>query len=133
MKRTRILALTVTLGACASVGGMRSAPLTEGVPRTFAAGHTTVLNASREAVVEAGLAIDEVRQVNDRTWMIIAKKGASGFTWGELVRVVVQEESPSETMVRVYTQRRMATNVTAKGDYSDTIFQIIDVKLKAGG
>ena len=123
----------IVLSACATTGGMRSAPLAQGTPRTFSAEYDKVLKASREAVVEAGLAIEEVTKVNEQTWMIIGKKGASGFTWGELVRVVVEQTAPTETTVRVYTQRKLATNITAKGDYSDAILSNIELKLKVGG
>ena len=116
--------------ACATTGGMKSAPITEGVSRSFQGDYDRVLSAARESVVDAGLDIDEVSKVDDKTWMIIAKKGASAWSWGELVRVVVQETGPAETSVRVLTERRMATNVAAKGDYSKSIFSGMEFKLK---
>ena len=61
--------------------------------------------------------------------MIVAKKGTSAWSWGELVRVVVQKSASDRTTVRVLSRRRMATNVTAKGDYSDTIFSNIELAL----
>jgi len=59
--------------------------------------------------------------------MIVAKKGMSAWSWGELVRVVVQELSNDRVAVRVLSKRRMATNVTAKGDYSEAIFSSIEM------
>ena len=109
---------------------MRNAPVDEGVAQTFHGDYDRILKAARESVVEAGLAIEEVDKMDDKTWMIIAKKGASAFSWGELVRVVVQNGDADSTTVRVLTQRKMATNVTAKGDYSKSILSNMELKLK---
>jgi hypothetical protein len=59
--------------------------------------------------------------------MIAAKRGVSLLSWGELVRVVAQQ-TPDGTavVVRVFTKRRLATNITAKGDWSGTIFEQLD-------
>lgn len=109
---------------------MRSAPIDEGVARTYSAGHDRVFKAARESVVEAGLSIEEIKKVDDRTWMIIGKKGMSGMSWGELVRVVVQQIGPAETTVRVLSKRKLATNMTAKGDYSASILSNVELILK---
>ena len=49
--------------------------------------------------------------------------------YGELVRVVVAQTPDRAVAVRVYTKRRLATNVTAKGDWSGPIFQQLDLIL----
>src|SRR6266446_7421214 len=123
-----VLALTL-LAACASAGGMRAEPLDVGVVREFNGDYTTVLRATRNAVASAGLAVDSYDEVNDSTAMIVAKKGSSAWSWGELVRVVIQKTG-DRVAVRVLSRRKMATNVTAKGDYSDTIFSNIDLALR---
>jgi hypothetical protein len=51
-------------------------------------------------------------------------------SYGELVRVTVQGMSESETEVKVYTKRRLATNVTARGDWADTVFSNIALQLR---
>lgn len=124
------LAAVLLLAACATTGGMRSAPLDEGTSRVFAGEYDQVLRAAREAVVEAGLAVEEVDKINDTAWMIIAKKGMSGWSWGELVRVVVEKTGPESTSVRVASQRKVATSIAAKGDYSVAILSNIELKLK---
>ena len=62
--------------------------------------------------------------------MIVEKKGASAFSWGELERDVDERTSSEKVSVRVLTKRKLATNVTAKGDYSDTIFSNIELQLR---
>ena len=127
--RSCALVTLTFLAACASAGGMRAEPLDVGVVREFNGDYPTVLSATRNAVTSAGLAVDSYEEVNDSTAMIVAKKGTSAWSWGELVRVVVQKSASDRTTVRVLSRRRMATNVTAKGDYSDTIFSNIELAL----
>src|SRR3989441_8073951 len=124
-----VLVLTL-LAACASAGGMRAEPLDVGVLREFNGDYTTVLRATRNAVASAGLAVDSYEEVNDSTAMIVAKKGNSAWSWGELVRVVVQKSASDRVSVRVLSRRKMATNITAKGDYSNTIFSNIELALR---
>jgi hypothetical protein len=116
--------------ACATTGSIRSAPLSAGMARTFAAELPAVMSAAREAMVEAGLTIEESRQVNDTTWMIIGQNPASIMSYGEIVRVVVEKAGAAGTAVRVHSKRRVATNVTAKGDYSPRILSYIEFKLR---
>ena len=80
-------------------------------------------------MLAAGLNVDTVSTPDSLTWMIIAKKGMSLFSYGELVRVVVAQTPDRAVAVRVYTKRRLATNVTAKGDWSGPIFQQLDLIL----
>ncbi|HMA41735.1 MAG TPA: hypothetical protein VKP10_16790 [Gemmatimonadales bacterium] len=79
------------MAACASTGGMRSQPLDAGETKVYAAPLNTVAPAARQAVLAAGLDVDTVSQPDSLTWMIIAKKGMSFFSYGEVVRVVVQQ------------------------------------------
>ena len=112
--------------ACASTAGLRSEPLDAGETKFYAAPLAVVGPAARQAVLSAGLNVDTVSTLDSLTWMIIAKKGMSLFSYGELVRVVVAQTPDGAVAVRVFTKRRLATNVTAKGDWSGAIFQQLD-------
>lgn len=128
---TAILLLAVLFtSACATVGGIQNAPLDAGTARVFPASFDSTLKAAREAVVEAGLQIESAREVEPGTWIIVGKKAVSAFSWGELVRVAIARQEEQSTRVTVHTQRRLATNVTAKGDYSDTILSNMTLKLR---
>jgi len=83
------------------------------------------------AVSEADLAIESVNKVDDKTWMIMAKKSTSAWSWGEIVRVTVINLNTNQTEVKVYTEKRSSINVTAKGDYSTPILTNIELKLKS--
>ena len=121
-----LLALT----ACATTGGLKQEPLDQGVTRTFAGNYDTILKAARDATVATGLHLESVDKVDDRTWTLVGKKDASAWSWGEMVRVVVQQTAPDSTTVRVISKKRMATNVGARGDYSQAIFADMELKLK---
>jgi hypothetical protein len=120
----------VCIVGCASTGGMRDEPLDVGVVREFNRDYATVLRAARSAVMSVGLAIDSDEDLNDSTAIIVAKRGLHGWSWGELVRIVVQRAANDRTTVRVFSRRRMMTNILAKGDYSVTIFSDMDVGLR---
>jgi hypothetical protein len=124
------LAAFVLITGCGTTSGIRSQPLDTGEEREFPGDYATVLRATRDAVVNAGLAVDSFEEPSPRTAIIVAKKGVSGWSWGELVRVVVEQRSSQCTAVRVLTRRRVATNIAAKGDYSETIFTNIDLALR---
>jgi len=126
--RTTVCALAaLALGAaCASTGGLRSEPLDRGEAKFYATPLAVVAPAARQAVLSAGLEVDTVSQLDSLTWMIIAKKGMSLFSYGELVRIVVQQTVEGAVAVRVFTKRRLATNITARGDWSGRVFEQLD-------
>lgn len=132
MKRIALLvcAAAVSMSGCATTGALKQEPLDQGVARVFAGSYDTILKAARDAVVASGLHIEAVDKIDDHTWSIVGKKDASAWSWGELVRVVVQQASPDSTAVRVVSKKRMATNVGARGDYSQAILNDIELKLK---
>ena len=133
MRVTWLLASVIwimCLGGCATRTSMLSAPLDAGCSQTFSADYDRVITASRDALTSSGLDIEDASEVNNRTFVILAQKGMSMSSYGELVRVTVQGMSESETEVKVYTKRRLATNVTARGDWADTVFSNIALQLR---
>lgn len=122
----RLAAPAIVAAACATAGGMSSEPLDAGEAKLYTAPIAIVAPAARQAVLAAGLDLDAVSQPDSLTWMIVAKKGLSLSSYGELVRVVVQRNPEGSVAVRVLTKRRLATNVTAKGDWSGPIFDHLD-------
>lgn len=125
-----IAALLVAPAACASTTSVQNAPLHAGTSRTFDADYDRTLTAAREAMLEAGLTMESANEVDDDTWIIVSKSGTSAFSWGERVRVAVVREAPAKTRVSVFTQRKLATNITAKGDYANSILSNVELKLR---
>jgi hypothetical protein len=124
-----VLAMTGLVG-CGTVSGMRSAPLTDGVRRSYDADYPEVTRAAQQAVTAIGLSVEEVTEVDPNTWRVIGIAGPSAFSWGELVRVSVHRRQATPVDVWVLTRRRLATNVTAKDDYSPDVFRVMDVALR---
>ena len=124
------LALPIMLGACASTSTMREAPLSEGEERTFDADFEAVIGAAREAVADAGLGIEDAYEVDDDTFVIIGRARSSAFSYGGYARAVIERVAEGRTVVRVFTKRKVATNVTAKGDYSGPIFSTLTTELR---
>jgi hypothetical protein len=120
----------VVFSACATSGALRQEPLDRGVSRTFIGKYDMILNAARDATVAAGLHLESVDKVDDHTWALLGKKDASAWSAGELVRVVVQQTGPDSTAVRIISKKRIATNIAARGDYSQAIFNDIELRLK---
>jgi hypothetical protein len=127
------VAMVGMLAACASVGGMRSAPLEQGVVRHYDAELHDAVLAARVALGGSQLEIEEVRQVNDRTWYIIAKRSSGEWTHGELIRVVCEEMGERDVAIRILTRRRVGIEFTAKGDWSDELFTQIALELSSRG
>ncbi|UCG87396.1 MAG: hypothetical protein JSW71_02295 [Gemmatimonadota bacterium] len=127
------VAMAGALAACASVGGMRSAPLEQGVVRHYDAELYDAVLAARAALGGSQLEIEEVRQVDDRTWYIIAKRSSGEWTHGELIRVVCEEMGERDVAIRILTRRRVGIEFTAKGDWSEELFTQIALELSSRG
>ena len=123
--------LAVLCAACASVPGIKDQPVTAGKSRTYQASVEAVEKAARAAMVESGLAVEETYRTGDGALVIIGKAGMSAFGWGGLVRVIVQDGTNGQVVVRVLSKRKLATNVAAKGDHSESVFSGIAVHLDA--
>lgn len=115
-----------------SMNKVKNAPLHAGDARTFDQPFKTMIKYSRDACTEAGLVMESSERIDDDTYMILSKAKTSAFSWGEIVRVVLEQKEPTETVVRVYTRRRVGINVTAKASYTNTIFSGIESKIEFG-
>ncbi len=118
----QILLLVGVLAGCATMAGMRTEPLDMGVTKLYATDLRTAVRSTRNALLGSALEIDDVDEINCRTWMFLAKRKSGQWTAGELVRVVVQETGDEEVTVRIVSKRRSSLNVTARSDWSDAVF-----------
>ena len=133
MKRATLAALLLSAAVgCATMGGLREHPLDTGTTRTYAADYATVTAATRAALLAAGLDVEDSYSPAETTLVLLAKRSSGFWSWGEIIRVVVEETEPGVTAVRVISKRRSAINVTAKGDWSETVFANIELHLGQG-
>lgn|GEM_PF-1095708 len=90
----------------------------------------TVLTALPDALLSIEL---ELRRENlsaaNCPATVIARKGISAFSWGEIVRINLARTEAGGTELRVYTERALATNVTARGDWSPHVYKALLAQL----
>lgn len=111
---------------------VKNAPLHAGEARTFESPYKATIKYARSACTESGLVLESTEEIDEDTYMILAKAKVSAFSWGEIVRVVIEKKSESKSVVRVYTKKRVGLNVAAKGNYSNTIFSNVESKVEFG-
>jgi hypothetical protein len=102
--RLALFLFVVMTCACATVDLVRSDP-DFGSTHTFKAPYADVLQAVPKALHALNMTMLESSEPNSHTREIIAMHGASMFSWGEFVRVVVTEVDSGRTDVAVYTKR----------------------------
>ena len=117
----RFLPVLVVLSACATMGGMRAEPLDMGVAKVYETDLATAVRFTTNALLGSGFEIDDVEELDASTRMFLAER-KPGWTYGELVRVIVEETADNEVTVRVLSKRRSATNVWAGNDWSKAVF-----------
>lgn len=113
-----LTAAPALLAGCASVGGMRAAPATEGASWAFSAPASKAREAACEALRSHGMYLLEVGAPEDSAWSVLAQK-TSLWSYGEFVRVtMLPTDSTGLTPAYFLTKRVLATNITASGDWS---------------
>lgn len=103
--------------------GVEKEPLDLGQGRLFQAPLQRTAEATRTAFMALQLGIKSETRVDSLTWMVIATSDATPFSYGEIVRAVITGRTDSTSEVRVFTRKRMATNLFARGDWSKQVFQ----------
>ncbi len=103
-----------------------------GDARTFEQPFKTMIKYSRSACSDAGLVMESSERIDEDTYMILYKAKTSAFSWGEIVRVVLEKNDDMKTVMRVYTRKRIGINVAAKGSYTNTLFSSIESNIEFG-
>lgn len=124
-----LLLVAVATVGCGSVATVSQAPLTAGETRTFPTSPVFVLMAARRALFKHDIDIEKDEAVDARTWMLVGFHDVSAWSWGEFVRLVVWYSAP--VAVTVYSERSLATNVTAESTrtFAEELFPEIDAQL----
>lgn len=124
-----VLTLCCCLTSCSTTQSIRGAALTNGNERIFNREMTIVLPALRQALTEERVTVTLDSAVDEKTHILIGETPISGFSWGEIIRVVAVKHSDNKTILRVLTERKLATNILANGDYSTNLFFNIEQTL----
>lgn len=113
--------IVITMAACATTESVREAPTDDDRVYYLEADCATARKALPGALkalrlkVEAG---SEQSPEDGCPVSLVVRKPVSAFSWGELVRVSLDTTSNGGTSLGVHTERVLATNVTARGDWS---------------
>jgi len=127
------LGLSNSFAQSGKINKIRNAPLHAGEGRNFEIPYKKAIKLARQAVSEAGLIIESTEKVDDENYMIIGKAKTSAWSWGELVRIIVTDDSDEEdpeVTIKVYTRKNIKINVTAKGNYTQTILSNVEAKIE---
>lgn len=116
-------------GGCATSTGIQKGALDKGPAETFGSPFPEVVDATRQSMMELQLGINTDRVIDADTHMLVGEIGVSPFSWGEVVRAVIEDNGGDMSTVHVVTQRKVATNVIAKGNWAPDIFKKVRQKL----
>lgn len=128
-RRCTWMVLGLVILGCHSITGVREAPPDAGKSRAFAAPLSRVLAAAREALTASQFQLREIVPEGDSAWALIATQGQSFASYGEIVRVRLVGRDSALTWAWVHTQKKMATNLFATGDWSPALFQQMEATL----
>lgn len=128
MLRAVVFCLLLLSGGCASVESVRVAPGT--ADRTFRLQEPcdVVSAALRAALLELGFRIDIDDGDDACPKEFVATSPISAFSWGEIVRLRLHQQH-GERVLAIHTERRLATNLTARGDWALEIYQVLVMRL----
>ena len=126
-----ISAMLVSAG-CATVESTAAAPADKAKSFTIPFACASARNALQPALSELKFEVKTTHDSGDCDRDVVATKGISAFSWGELVRVTLRESDANSTILAVTTKRRDAINITAKGDWSQEVYAAVMKHAKAG-
>ena len=117
-----------TLSGCATVGGMKSAPISEGETAIAEAPLPQTLIIAKDVLPECNLDLEDEVSHNSN-WIIVADSGIGLNKWGERVRVVGEAKNDEQTIIRVYARRKWIMDSGADPfKYQQCILQAIQLK-----
>ena len=124
-------AMLVTAG-CATVESTAAAPTEQAKSFTIPIACASAREALQPALSDLKFEVKTTHDSGDCDRDVVAAKGISAFSWGELVRVTLREGDANSTILAVTTKRRDAINITAKGDWSQEVYAAVLKHAKAG-
>jgi len=125
--------LSLVASAQTSTDKVKKAPLDAGDSRDFSASLETIVQYAKGALNDVNLELEFIEQVDNNSYMLMGIRRASGFSWGEILRLVVTRKSATETTVYVYAKKKVGMNLTAKTTKPSTIFSSIQSQLALAG
>ncbi len=103
---------TILLSGCATMNTVRPDGAThpDGATRVYVYPLPVVFAAAKAAARDVGLEV--VEEAPDKSFLT-ARRGVTGWSWGEVVGIYLAPKSPEETKVTIRSLPRLRTNITA--------------------
>jgi hypothetical protein len=121
-----MVVMGLLVGGCQTIHTVENEPLSAGATRNFNSAIDSVAAAAKASVADVGLKLKGEKSIRGGL-MLLAERGVTGWSWGEVVRVLILSNT-ANTTVRVVTDRAEMANVTAK-DFAEDIFTRIGQRL----
>ena len=84
------------------------------ISRYFKADNEQLKKTVLTVMQDYGMIIQRVEDANSDEFMIIAEKGITAWSWGEVVGVMIKKVEEDTSLVKVISKRKLSTNITAK-------------------
>ena len=130
MRKTLLFILSLAIGAgCVpgvpvnTVSSIEKESADLGATRNFPEESGSVANAAKSAVTAVGLKLVSAKPSAGGGETIFAQRGATDWSWGEVVRIQVMPFS-GKTSVRILSAPAVASNITAKNFTEDLFTKI---------
>jgi hypothetical protein len=119
-QRLLLLALVLSVAACATKKYVQNLPLDSGVKAVYEAPFDKVKRSSYDALAELSYSVKEQQwdQRGEHTWVIVASQGLSAGTAGRYARIVI-EKSEKEQTVYVVVESKASSRGAAAQDEDD--------------
>ena len=125
-----LLMMSLGLSGCATSETVRKAPVDQGISRAFPASYDHAVATTIKALSSLNINItgSETQAVGT---VIMVSKPMSGFSWGEVGRVIVKKSDAAPTTVIVNWEKRDQLQITGTDskDFTDVLFAEIQKDL----
>jgi len=126
-----VLVVSGAASACSTVSSIQAAAPAAGLNARFVAPLPEVEQAIVRALAANQLGVQAVTLEGDTAWVAVASRGMTFWSYGEIVRIRAAILDSVTTGVWIYSQRRLATNVSAKSDWAEILHADIRDELRA--
>jgi S1-C subfamily serine protease len=110
LRKSILLALTLYLSGCTTVPSTQSTNQTPLNSLRFEGTVEQAFEISRISLIENGV---NLKSGGPKKGFVSGTRGASAWSWGEIVTINFKEESPNKIVLWVESKAKVSTNVTA--------------------
>ena len=125
-----VLLFATIFNGCSSVTTISESPREAGVSKIFKINKANANLEVKKAFESNKIKLKTEKELDEKNSEIVGQTPVTAFSYGEIIRVILEKTSEEETLVRILTKRVLATNVFAKSDWSPEIFSALETNEK---